>query len=92
MVLLRHPGQKQRAKIDWESYVNQYAEFIVKYNVRYFELDIDPIVGLNEVERLRLLLETRTEKMDPVWHKKLRFRILKMCKNYDYVAIGGIVT
>ncbi len=82
-------------KIDWESYVNQYAEFIVKYNVQYFfELDIDPIVGLNEVERLRLLLETKTgKKCIPVWHKSRGLEYWKkMCKNYDYVAIGGIVT
>ena len=56
--------------------------------------DIDPIVGLKEVERLRDLLERIAEKKCiPVWHKSRGLEYWKqMVKEYDYVAIGGLVT
>lgn len=82
-------------KINWEQYVREYAEFINKHEVElFFELDIDPIVGLKEVERLRDLLEELTnKKCIPVWHKSRGMDYWgKMVQEYDYVAIGGIVT
>lgn len=82
-------------KINWEEYVINYGNFVKNYDVKlFFELDIDPIVGLKEVERLRDLLEkTAEKKCIPVWHKSRGLEYWKkMCKNYDYVAIGGIVT
>ena len=82
-------------KINWEQYVREYAEFINKHEVElFFELDIDPIVGLKEVERLRDLLEELTnKKYIPVWHKSRGMDYWeKMVQEYDYVAIGGIVT
>jgi hypothetical protein len=81
--------------IDWEVYVINYGNFIKLHDIKYFfELDIDPIVGLKEVERLRHLLEKTSErKCIPVWHKSRGLDYWKqMCKDYDYVAIGGIVT
>jgi len=82
-------------KVDWNNYIEEYANFINKYDIDlYFELDIDPIVGLNEVERLRNKLEKLTNKQSiPVWHKSRGLEYwVKMVKDYDYVAIGGIVT
>jgi len=82
-------------KVDWSQYVINYGKFVKEYNVKlFFELDIDPIVGLKEVERLRDLLEKTSErKCIPVWHKSRGLDYWKqMCKDYDYVAIGGIVT
>lgn len=81
--------------INWEQYVIDYGNFIKKNNIKnFFELDIDPIVGLNEVEKLRGILEkTAGRKCIPVWHKSRGLEYWKdMCKNYDYIAIGGIVT
>lgn len=79
----------------WDEYIEQYADFIVRHGVsRYFELDIDSIVGLPEVERMRRKLEklTRTQCI-PVWHKSRGWeKFVEMCKEYSYVAIGGIVT
>jgi hypothetical protein len=82
-------------KINWEEYVIKYGEFIKQHDIKlFFELDIDPIVGLKEVERLRDLLEKTSErKCIPVWHKSRGLDYWKqMCKDYDYIAIGGIVT
>lgn len=82
-------------EINWDEYVKKYAHFINKNNVKYFfELDIDSIVGLTEVKRLRNKLEKLTnKKCIPVWHKSRGLKEWEqITKEYDYVAIGGIVT
>lgn len=84
-----------RGAIDWDEYVESYAAFINKYDVRlFFELDIDSVVGIAEVERLRFKLERLTGKKPiPVWHKNRgKEYFIKMCECYPYVALGGIVT
>jgi hypothetical protein len=81
--------------VDWDEYVSEYAAFINKHNVKhFFELDIDNVVGLKEVERLRTKLEILTKKKCiPVWHKSRGKQYwIDMTKEYDYVAIGGIVS
>ncbi len=87
----------KNAKImpNWDEYIERYAKFINENNIDlFFELDIDSVVGLKEVERLRDKLETLTNKKSiPVWHKSRgQAYWLKMCEDYDYVAIGGIVS
>lgn len=80
---------------DWDAYVSEYADFINRHDVKlFFELDIDSVVGLAEVERLRYKLERMTGKKPiPVWHKNRgKEYFVKMCEEYPYVAIGGIVT
>lgn len=81
--------------INWDGYVEEYASFINRHDVKlFFELDIDSLVGLSEVERLRYKLESLTGKKPiPVWHKNRGKQYFEyMCKSYPYVAIGGIVT
>ncbi len=81
-------------KIDWDAYIERYAKFINDNNIEYFfELDIDVVVGIDEVIRLRNKLEKLTnKKCIPVWHKSRGINSWKeICKNYNYVAIGGIV-
>jgi hypothetical protein len=80
---------------DFDSYLTRYIEFIKKHDVKYFfELDIDSVVGYDKVKQLRKRLEKETgKKCIPVWHKSRgKDEFLKMCDEYDYVAIGGIVT
>lgn len=84
-----------KTNVDFDAYLTSYIEFINKHDIKYFfELDIDAVVGLEEVERLRKRLETETgKKCIPVWHKSRgKEKFIEMCKEYDYVAIGGIVT
>ena len=84
-----------KGKVDWNKYIEEYANFINQYDIEYFfELDIDSIVGIKEVERLRKKLEKLTKKKCiPVWHKSRGLEEWKrITKEYDYVAIGGIVT
>lgn len=87
--------QNAKIKTDWDAYVVRYAQFINKNNIDlFFELDIDSVVGLKEVERLRDKLETLTnKKCIPVWHvKRGKQYWYDMAKAYDYIAIGGIAS
>lgn len=83
-----------KGSVNWDKYVEDYANFINKYDIKYFfELDIDVLVGIKEVERLRNKLEKLTrKKCIPVWHKSRGLEYWKkIVREYDYVAIGGIV-
>ena len=80
---------------DWEEYVDRYADFIARNNVeKFFELDIDSVVGYERVKRLRRTLEKKVGRPSiPVWHVTRGLDDFKqMCDQYDYVAIGGIVS
>ena len=86
---------KNKTKINFNNYLTEYINFINKYDIKYFfELDIDIIVGYEEVKKLRTRLEKETnKKCIPVWHKSRGLKEwVKLTKEYDYIAIGGIVT
>lgn len=81
--------------IDWNDYIVRYADFINRNDVKlFFELDIDKLIGYEKVLYYRNKLENLTgKKCIPVWHKSRgKEEFLKMCDEYDYVAIGGIVS
>lgn len=83
---------KDVSRINWEEYVERYAHFVLKNNIKHFiELDIDAIVGFEEVKRLRKKLEQLTNKQPiPVWHKSRgKEAYLQDVANYDYIALGG---
>lgn len=82
-----------KTRTDWDKYTEDYADFINRFGIElFFELDIDSIIGINEVERLRAKLERLTGKQPiPVWHKgRGKDYFLGMVKDYPYVALGGI--
>ena len=86
---------KQANNINWEEYVDKYADFINRNKVNhFFELDIDKLIGYDNVLALRKRLETKTGKQCiPVWHKfRGKENFLSMCDEYPYVAVGGIVS
>ena len=82
----------QNAKhVDWDEYVERYAKFVRENKIqKYFELDIDSIVGLKEVERLRAKLEKLVGwQCIPVWHRNRGMDyFIKQCEEYPYIAIG----
>lgn len=80
---------------DWDSYVDEYADFVRDQDIElFFELDIDAIIGLDAVEKLRQRLEKRSKKKCiPVWHRSRGWDYwVSMCRKYRYVSIGGIVS
>ncbi len=80
---------------DWNAYVKRYADFINRNKVDlFFELDIDNIIGYEKVLYYRAKLEDMTGKpCIPVWHKSRgQDEFIKMCEQYNYVSIGGIVS
>lgn len=82
-------------KVDLPTYIDRYIAYINKWRVKkYFELDIEKLIGLPEVERIRRYLFEKTGVMPiPVWHKGRGLENFKqMCRDYDYVAIGGYVS
>lgn len=80
--------------IDWKEYIDNYIRYINKYNIgKFFELDIDNIVGEKNVRRITKYIERKVGRQPiPVWHlSRGKQNFIDMCKNYPYVAIGGIV-
>jgi len=87
--------QNSKKAVDWDEYLTKYIDFINRNDVElFFELDIDSIVGYNRVLDLRERLEKETGKQCiPVWHpSRGKDEFIKMCQDYSYVAIGGIVS
>lgn len=83
-----------KQSVDWDTYLCQYAEWINAHQVdKFFELDIDSFVGLPKVEKMRARLEALTGKQPiPVWHlTRGKDYFVGMCKDYPYIAIGGLV-
>ena len=79
---------------NWDEYIESYADFINKNNIhKFFELDIDSLVGYQRVKKLRYLLERKTNRACvPVWHiSRGKEEFLRMCDEYSYVSVGGIV-
>ena len=86
---------KRGRGVVWEEYVDKYADFILRNKVQnFFELDIDKLVGYERVLTLRRRLEKKVGAQSiPVWHKSRgKDNFLRMCRDYKYVAIGGIVS
>ncbi len=84
-----------QATTDWDAYTEEYAAFINRYDVQlFFELDVDSVIGIKEVERLRVKLERLTNKQPiPVFHlSRGKDYFVRMCEQYPYVAFGGIIT
>lgn len=90
-----HSFQKGK-KVDWEDYTRKYADFIQKYDnpkiIGFFEMDVDNIIGYENVLKLRKILEKVSDKIIPVWHKQRGIKeFTRMCQQYSgrIVAITG---
>lgn len=82
-------------KVHWKSYVDEYIEFINKYDIQYFiELDLYSILGTETVEKIRRYIEHYTGKKPiPVYHGTMPVYYFRMlCQSYPYVAISATGT
>lgn len=87
--------QDKKNVTDWDSYIERYADFIKRNNVqKFFELDIDVVVGYDRVKMFRQKLERLVGRPSiPVWHiSRGTKEFCRMCDEYGYVAVGGIVS
>ena len=85
--------QSQNQHQDWDGYLEEYAEYINRLDIKkYFELDIDAVVGYEKVKEFRARLEKATNRpCIPVWHKSRgKEEFLRLCEEYSTVAVGGI--
>lgn len=85
----------QGKHVDWDEYTERYAEFIKRNGVElFFELDVDSLIGYERVLELRRRLERLTGRQPiPVWHRSRgKEEFIRMCEEYPYVALGGIVS
>lgn len=85
---------KKIESVNWSEYIERYADFINRNKVKkFFELDIDNVVGYEKVKQYRVLLERLTGKQSiPVWHyPRGKEEWLRLCDEYGYVALGGLV-
>lgn len=85
--------QNSKYEIDWYDYIHRYAEFVNRNKIdKFFELDIDSIIGYDKVKEYRKLLERLTDRQCiPVWHRNRGYKeYIKLCEEYSYIAIGGI--
>lgn len=86
--------ENSKVRVDWDEYTEKYADFINRNDIKkFFELDIDSIVGYEKVLKIRERLERLTGKKSiPVWHSpRGKDEFIKHCKEYPLVALGGIV-
>lgn len=82
-----------QAKVNYDEYTEKYIQFINDNKIKlFFEMDVDDIAGLEKAEELRKKLERGTGRQPiPIFHKSRgKEYFVDMCKNYPYVAIGGI--
>lgn len=87
-------SQNEKKAVIWEEYIDRYAAFINRNKIeKFFELDIDSVVGYDKVKEYRAMIENKTNKqVIPVWHSTRGIEEFKrMCDEYSYVALGGIV-
>ena len=78
---------------DWNKYLEEYASFINENHVKkFFELDIDVILGYDKVKEYRAILERITNcPCIPVWHRSRGHdEFIRLCSEYSYIAVGGI--
>lgn len=83
----------QNKDVNFDEYLERYADFIKTNKIqKFFELDIDSIVGYEKVKEYRLRLEKLTERpCIPVWHKSRGIdEFYRICDEYNYIAVGGL--
>lgn len=88
-------GKSGLSKKDIEEYTDKYIEYIITNNIKQFvEMDLDALFSYNFVLYLRRKIEKAVgRKSIPIWHtSRGKKEFLKMCEDYKYAGVGGLVT
>ena len=81
--------------INLEDYIKRYCYYINEFDIKhFFELDIDVFLTLDEIENIRRKIYLETHKSPIIVYHDERGHDywLKMCKENDFIAIGGIAS
>lgn len=82
-------------KVVWKQYINEYIEFIKRWDIdRFIELDLYGVLGVENTEHIRKYIEKKTGKKPiPVYHGTLSVSYFReLCQKYPYVAISATGT
>lgn len=85
-------AKKRGCTVDFGAFLSEYIKFINLHDIKsFFELDLDSVVGYEQVLLYRKRLESETGKRCiPVWHKNRGLKDwCKTVRQYNRVAIGG---
>jgi len=75
--------------------LDKYCYYINEFDIKdFFELDLDVFMPLDEVENIRKKIYLETHKLPIIVYHENRGHDywIKMCKENEFIAIGGIVT
>lgn len=75
--------------------LDKYCYYINEFDIKdFFELDLDVFMSLDEVENIRKKIYLETHKLPIIVYHENRGHDywIKMCKENEFIAIGGIVT
>lgn len=78
---------------DLKKYAYEYAHFVKDNDIRrFFELDVESVVGWDEYQRLNDIINNITQRQSiPVFHKSRGISWFESaCKQVDYIAFGGV--
>lgn len=78
--------------LDWDKYIHEYALFILKNKIKlFFELDIDKIIGHDNVKKLTADLEKLTMMQSiPVWHRSRGLdEWHRLIEKYKYISLSA---
>lgn len=83
--------------VDWEQYTHDYAKWIRENDTPhirgYFEMDVDNIIGYENVLKLRRILERESghaDKIIPVWHRNRGIEDYhRMVSEHQIAAVTG---
>ena len=93
--ITRKLKSKKDQNINWDEYIDKYCNFVVQNDVKlFFELDVDFLVGYDKVKEFRKQIIKKTNRLPiPVWHiTRGKEDFERMCDEYPYVALGGMVS
>lgn len=85
--------RNKHKQYDINDLISKYCFYINEFDIQnFFELDLDELMPIEDVENLRKKIYLETHKKPIlVWHKERKREYwTRMCKENDFIAIGGM--
>ena len=85
--------RNKHKQFNLDDLLSKYCFYINEFDIQnFFELDLDELMPIEDVEELRKKIYLETHKMPIlVWHKERNQEYwTRMCKENEFIAIGGM--